>query len=164
MARMRGRPRTFRWQTRKYFARLVERFGVSGARTASKILVSRATLMKVAKEFGIQLRTGPRCLDISRNTRPRLNRIQKKELRQILIRGAIAAGCRSDNWTVRRVSNVVTKYFGEKCDPVSLKPVLLELGFKLVGRRVFQVPAGKSTDPIAAKDTLRVASQPLKAA
>lgn len=164
MADTRGRPRTFRWQTRKYFARLIERFGVSGARTASKISVSRPTLIKVAKEFGIQLSAGRRCLDMSKYRTPRLNHIQKKELEQILLRGAIAAGCRSDNWTGRRVADAVMKHFGVKCHPVSLKPLLFELGFKVTGRRVFQSPTGKSTEHMAAKDSFKVASQSLKAA
>lgn len=60
MLTKRGRPPTFHPQHRQYFAELIRQYGVHGARHVSKLRVCHATLIKIAREFGIVLKKGRR--------------------------------------------------------------------------------------------------------
>lgn len=61
MARKRrGRPPTFRHEDRLKLSELVRRHGARRARAISELPVSVPTLLKIAREFGIQLRKGRR--------------------------------------------------------------------------------------------------------
>lgn len=54
---------------------------------------------------------------------------QKQQLVQILLRGPLASGYRTDLWTCRRVADVVQKTFGVNYHPDHLGRILHELGF-----------------------------------
>ena len=56
----RGRPLTFEFQTRKILAALIRRHGARRAQQCAPISVSVATLLKIAREDGIELRKGRR--------------------------------------------------------------------------------------------------------
>ncbi len=58
--RARGRPPTFSREDRKYLAKLISVHGIRGARRVARMAVCKATLINVAREFGIQLRKGRR--------------------------------------------------------------------------------------------------------
>ncbi len=60
MARKRGRPPTFHAQDRQHFADLIRQHGVRGARDASDVPVCCKTLIKIAREFDIPLKSGRR--------------------------------------------------------------------------------------------------------
>ena len=160
----RGRTPTFSRGERNYFARLIQRHGVRGAREASRIPVSPATLTKVAREFGIRLKAGRRPFDASNAPNPRLSSAQEEQLGQILARGAMAAGYRSDQWTCRRIADIVHKSFGVKCHAIQLKSLLSKLGFRVIERQVFLMHADKSAAQAPVNHGLSAVSLPLKAA
>jgi hypothetical protein len=56
----RGRPFTFKLADRKRFAELIRRHGARGAQHHSIKPISVGTLLKIAHEFGIELRKGRR--------------------------------------------------------------------------------------------------------
>lgn len=165
MSNKRGRPATFSRQTRKYFARLIERYGVREACEVSKISVSPPTLKHIAKEFGIRLQAGRRPADASHVPKPKLSELQIAQLEQILACGPVAAGYRSGEWTCRRITDVVRKSLGVKCHPVHLNNVLNKLGFQVVERRVFVlIRTGKSVAKTPVDDSVSDTSRRSKAA
>lgn len=58
--RRRGRPPTFLAAQRRKLARLVRLHGARGALAASSVPVSMGTVLKIAREYGIQLKKGKR--------------------------------------------------------------------------------------------------------
>jgi hypothetical protein len=61
MARKRrGRPQTFRYEDRRKLSELLRQHGARRARAISEVPVSMPTLLKIAREFGIQLSKGRR--------------------------------------------------------------------------------------------------------
>ena len=62
MARMenRGRWRTYKFPDGKHFAELIRLHGARGAREALERQVCLQTLLKIADEFGIELKKGRR--------------------------------------------------------------------------------------------------------
>lgn len=59
----------------------------------------------------------------------RLDDSQKKQLKKILLAGAMAAGFPTDLWTTRRVAEVVKEKFGIEYHPDHLGRILHDLGF-----------------------------------
>ena len=59
-AEMRGRPPTFNLETRQMLAELIRQHGAAGARKLSSIPISLATLLTIAREFGVELKKGRR--------------------------------------------------------------------------------------------------------
>lgn len=58
--RQRGRPVTFGPETRHKLAALIRLHGVRGTRVVSPMPVSKATLIRIAREFGVTLKKGRR--------------------------------------------------------------------------------------------------------
>lgn len=58
--RKRGRPMTYAADDRMRFADLIRQFGARGAREKAGNCVSVETLLKIAREFGIELKKGRR--------------------------------------------------------------------------------------------------------
>lgn len=56
----RGRPPTFESETRKTLADVIRQHGARGAREFALVPVSIATLLKIAREHGIILKSGRR--------------------------------------------------------------------------------------------------------
>lgn len=56
----RGRPVIYKSQDRRRLAELIRRYGARGARELTGKAVCVATLLKVANEFGIELKKGRR--------------------------------------------------------------------------------------------------------
>jgi hypothetical protein len=56
----RGRPTTFKPAQRRELAQLVRKHGASRARKLSAVPISMGTLLKIAREFGIELNRGRR--------------------------------------------------------------------------------------------------------
>lgn len=56
----RGRPRTFAYESRRKLAELIRLYGVRPTSELSEEPVSVGTLLKIAREFGIELRKGRR--------------------------------------------------------------------------------------------------------
>ena len=56
----RGRPRTFSRDDREYLAELIRQYGIRGARRRTAGFVSQNTLIKIARDFEIQLSKGRR--------------------------------------------------------------------------------------------------------
>jgi hypothetical protein len=59
----------------------------------------------------------------------KLNDSPKSELVEILVRGPLASGYRTDLWTCRRVAEVVQQRFGVSYHPDHLGRILHDLGF-----------------------------------
>lgn len=58
--RTRGRPQIHQFEARRDFAESIRAIGIRQTREASKLSVSLSTLIKIAREFGIQLKKGRR--------------------------------------------------------------------------------------------------------
>jgi hypothetical protein len=58
--RGRGRPPTFLREDREYLAGLIREHGITGARRAARFVVCHRTLIRIARDFGIELRKGRR--------------------------------------------------------------------------------------------------------
>lgn len=58
--RKRGRPPTFRMEDRRKFAALIRQHGIRGAQRVSEVSICPETLIKIAREFQITLKTGRR--------------------------------------------------------------------------------------------------------
>lgn len=58
--RKRGRPATFQPDDRTYLAELIRQHGIRGTKRMAGLAVSTATLLKIARDFGIVLRRGRR--------------------------------------------------------------------------------------------------------
>ena len=58
--RKRGRPLTFRFAERERFAELIRQHGARGTRDLSSKPISLNTLLKIAREFNVELKTGKR--------------------------------------------------------------------------------------------------------
>lgn len=56
----RGRPQTFQMEDRRRFAELIRQHGIRGAKRVSEVSISRSTLIKICREFGIALKKGKR--------------------------------------------------------------------------------------------------------
>lgn len=61
--------------------------------------------------------------------KPKLSLTQKRRLRDLLLRGPLAAGFHTDLWTCRRVAEVVQREFGIAYHPDHLGRILHDLGF-----------------------------------
>lgn len=59
----------------------------------------------------------------------KLSAAQRQRLREILLRGPLAAGFSTDLWTCRRVAQVVQREFGISYHPDHLGRILHDLGF-----------------------------------
>ena len=58
--RRQGRPPTLLNEDREYLAELIRQHGIRGARRETTMSVSQTTLIKIAREFNIQLGKGRR--------------------------------------------------------------------------------------------------------
>lgn len=58
--RGRGRPPTFSPMDRQYMVELIRKYGIAGAQRRATFSISEATLIKIAREFGIVLPKGRR--------------------------------------------------------------------------------------------------------
>jgi hypothetical protein len=58
--RRRGRPPTFLPADRHYLATLIREHGIAGAKRQANLSVCDGTLIKIAREFGIELPQGRR--------------------------------------------------------------------------------------------------------
>lgn len=68
--------------------------------------------------------------DRPRSGRPRkLSDEQRRQLREILIAGPLAAGYRNDLWTLARVATVIQRRFGVRFHPNYVGRLMHELGF-----------------------------------
>lgn len=56
----RGRPLTFKLEDRQRLAELIRKYGAAPASKISEVPISVATLLKIAREFDIKLKTGKR--------------------------------------------------------------------------------------------------------
>ena len=101
------------------------------AEIARRLGVSRATVSDWAK----QMRTGGGLRALRRRKTPgrpaELTAADKRVLRQILRRGAIAAGFSTERWTQGRVHQVIEREFGVRYHVNSISRLLTRLGWSL---------------------------------
>ena len=60
---------------------------------------------------------------------PKLTQDQKKQLVQVLLNGPLAAGYRTDLWTLNRVAKVIDQQFGVQYHPSHVWKLLVSLGW-----------------------------------
>ena len=60
---------------------------------------------------------------------PKLSRSQKRTLVQVLLKGPLAAGYRTDLWTLQRVAEVINDQFGVQYHPCHVWKLLGSLGW-----------------------------------
>ncbi len=61
--------------------------------------------------------------------RPKLTARQRRELERLLRKGPLAHGYTTDLWTLKRVAEVIEKYFGVRYDPSGVWHVLRGIGW-----------------------------------
>lgn len=60
---------------------------------------------------------------------PKLSKAQKGKLVKLLLKGPLAAGYRTDLWTLKRVTEVIDKHFGVQYHPCHVWKLLVSLGW-----------------------------------
>ncbi len=60
---------------------------------------------------------------------PQLSSKQKQKLERLLIKGPLAAGYKTDLWTLQRIARLITRHFGIKYHPAHVWKVLQQLGW-----------------------------------
>ncbi len=99
-------------------------------RRALNLLDQRFSLHEVARRIGCaassvlrwrnaRKKGGPQALQVrfSPGRPPKLSRPQKRRLLQLLLRGALAHGYRTDLWTTARIAEVIRRSFGVRYHP-----------------------------------------------
>jgi len=104
------------------------RKGVSQAEVARQLGVARSTVCGWAK----RLEQGG--LDALRSRglrgRPRsLDRADLRELKRVLLKGALASGFATELWTLGRIRKVVAERFGVRLSESQISRILREMGF-----------------------------------
>jgi transposase len=109
-------------------AELIKRGGIAHAAIARQLGVSRAAVTNWARQLeakglrGLRRRKPP--------GRPaKLNPGQRRELKRLLKRGALAAGFMSDRWSLGRVHQLIKQEFGIVYHPKYLNRLLRKLGW-----------------------------------
>ena len=111
-------------------------------RRAAKLFQERKPLAEIARHVGASLSSVKRWKRVWQEggvaalaakphpgPTPKLSSDQKQQLVEILIRGPIAAGFKTDLWTCARVAQVVRKTFGVSYHADHLGRILHALGF-----------------------------------
>jgi putative transposase len=117
-------------ERRKEGGRLLRAGKLTKAGIARQLGVSRATVgawAKVIEADGLQ---GLRRLKRSGRA-SKLTAVNKKRLKRLLDRGALASGYLTDRWTLVRVCELIKKEFGISYHPNSIKRVLDKLGYSV---------------------------------
>jgi len=60
---------------------------------------------------------------------PKLSTSQRKQLAKLLLKGSLAAGYRTDLWTLKRVAQMIRKHFGVAYHPCHVWKLLVRLGW-----------------------------------
>lgn len=60
---------------------------------------------------------------------PKLSETQKKKLVTLLLKGACAAGYKTELWTLQRIAQVIEKHFGVQYHPSHVWKLLVSLGW-----------------------------------
>lgn len=60
---------------------------------------------------------------------PQLSVKQKQQLERLLRKGALAAGYKTDLWTLKRIAKLIKRHFGIKYHPAHVWKVLQQLGW-----------------------------------
>jgi len=109
-------------------AGLIRRGEMSHATIARQLGVSRAAVRNWAKQLEAEGLRGLRRRKPS--GRPaKLNPEQRRELKRVLKRGALAAGFASDRWSLGRVQQLIKQEFGIGYHPKYLNRLLHKLGW-----------------------------------
>ena len=58
--KLRGRPPTYLLPQRRRLASLIRKWGIAGAQRRTDLVISKATLLKIAREYEIELPKGRR--------------------------------------------------------------------------------------------------------
>lgn len=117
-------------ERRKEGGRLLRAGKLTKAGIARQLGVSRATVGAWAKVIEAD---GVRGLRRRRSSgrESKLTAEQKKRLKRLLDRGALASGYLTDRWTLVRVCELIKKEFGISYHPNSIKRVLDKLGYSV---------------------------------
>ena len=117
-------------ERRREGARLLKAGKLTKAEIARELGISRAAVGAWAKAIKAK---GLRGL-LRRKSTGRVSKLsaeQKKRLKRLLDRGALASGYPTDRWTLVRVSELIKKEFSISYHPNSLKRVLDKLGYSV---------------------------------
>ncbi len=117
-------------ERRRTGGRLLKAGKLSQTEIAEELGVARATVCIWNKQLQLG---GLRQLRQRKATGrpPRLTSPQRKELRRLLKRGALAAGFETDRWTLQRIQQLIEKHFGVTYHPNYLNRLLQKLGWSL---------------------------------
>jgi transposase len=120
-------------------ARLFKEQALSHAQIAQALGVSRTA---VSKWFSHYRTGGSRRLQQRRagGRPPKLSRRERHRLKQQLQKGALAAGCPTDRWTLSRIAHLIEQAFAVSYHPNYLNRLLKPLGFSL------QVPLPRAAE------------------
>lgn len=126
-------------ERRRIGAQLLRTGKLSQAAIARQLDVSRMAVSQWAKQLGqggvgaLRQRPAP-------GRPPRLTRQDQKTLLGKLKRGALAAGCPTERWTMSRVRQLIEHEFGVSYHVHSINRLLVKLGWSL------QLPLPQATE------------------
>lgn len=126
------------WQPKKLTREQMEERRIEGGKLLSK---GQLTQAQIARELGVSRMAvsqwahqiaseGPKGLSRrrARGRSAKLNKTQQKELKQIILRGAQAAGFPTERWTLKRIRRVIDERFGVKYHVSSVGRLMSQLG------------------------------------
>ena len=111
--------------------------GVPQAEVARRLGVARSTACGWAR----QLERGGLAALRSRGLRgrpPSLDQADLRELKRILVKGALASGFATELWTLGRIRKIVAEHFGVRLSESQISRILSAMGFSC------QRPAGRA--------------------
>lgn len=121
-----GRPKELEQRRLRALAMLEQ--GLAPVEVARWAGVDRRSVRRWQATVRSQGRNGLRALPACGRT-PRLDADARRQLRQVLAQGALAAGFPTSRWTGRRVAQLIEQLFGVSYHPDHVGRILHSLGF-----------------------------------
>jgi transposase len=123
MVRMRPSGTAQRLETRRRHAVALLQAGVSYREVAREVRATLSSVVRWNQAHRHDKRNGLRARPIP--GRPcRLSAAQQEQLKGVLLRGAEAAGYRTELWTLKRIGEVIRKQVGVRYSPVGVWALL----------------------------------------
>ncbi len=98
------------------------------ASIARALSASRSSVSRWIQTFELQGTRGLEAQPIPGRP-PQRSAKQKQQLERLLCQGALAAGYKTDLWTLKRIAKMIKRHFGIKYHPAHVWKVLQQLGW-----------------------------------
>lgn len=118
----------YQLQKRREYAIQLLRSGRSLSTVARAVSVSPSSVFRWRQAYKRRGRKGLEAKPVPGRS-PRLSRAQKEQLEQALLDGPLAAGYKTDLWTLERITRLIYRRFGVRYHPGHVWKILTALGF-----------------------------------